>query len=245
MNDRNYVEPVEVEYREPSGDLWDIAKEIPTAKKWHHYFDIYEELFSQYRGKQIKMLEIGVYQGGSLEMWRRYFGDGLTIVGVDVAEDCAQFDNPEQGIHVRIGDQSDHKFMKALVEEFGEFDIILDDGGHMTSQQNASFVCLFKWGLKDGGLYVIEDLHSNFWSRYVDTDRTFIYTLMQVVEIMHAQYYWRNDLSDFDETNEDAYAVTMEYYEAWVRSVQFFDSIAAVRKGLKAAQITPFKGGVK
>lgn len=69
--------------------------------KWLHYFEIYERLFSKYRGKKIKMLEIGVFKGGSLQMWKDYFGKDATIVGVDINPECKSFE--EDGIHVEIG----------------------------------------------------------------------------------------------------------------------------------------------
>src|SRR5688572_18968779 len=63
-------------------------------QKWHHYFDIYHRHFQSFRGKSPVVLEIGVFQGGSLQMWRDYFGPGAKIVGIDIDPRCMQFEEP-------------------------------------------------------------------------------------------------------------------------------------------------------
>ncbi len=52
--------------------------------KWNHYFDIYERHFSRFRGKNLVMLEIGVFGGGSLDMWKAYLGEEAKVIGVDI-----------------------------------------------------------------------------------------------------------------------------------------------------------------
>ena len=78
--------------------------------KWNHYFDIYDHHFNRFRGKEVNVLEFGVYQGGSLEMWKNYFGENSMIIGVDINKDCKKFENKEKNIHVIIGNQSDKNF---------------------------------------------------------------------------------------------------------------------------------------
>ena len=104
--------------------------------KWMHYFPIYERHFAPYRGTAPTFLEIGVSHGGSLDMWRRWFGRGTHVIGIDIDERCAALAG--RGIDVRIGDQADLDFLDAIVDEFGPFDIILDDGGHFPEAQIAS-----------------------------------------------------------------------------------------------------------
>jgi 23S rRNA U2552 (ribose-2'-O)-methylase RlmE/FtsJ len=94
--------------------------------KWAHYFPIYERHLAPLRNRTITVLEIGVSKGGSLQMWQRFFGPIATIVGIDINPECKQHEEP--GIHVRIGDQSDPKFLQSLIDEFGTFDIVIDDG---------------------------------------------------------------------------------------------------------------------
>lgn len=80
--------------------------------KWDHYFDIYEQHFDRFRNKEIVVVEIGVSQGGSLQMWKQYFGDRAYIYGVDIDERCKQFE--EENIQIFIGSQSDRKFLREI-----------------------------------------------------------------------------------------------------------------------------------
>ena len=158
--------------------------------KWVHYLDVYERYFAQYRGKPLRMLEIGVSQGGSLEMWRSYFGPEATIVGIDINPQSATcVDPPNQ---VRIGSQADPQFLKSIIDEMGAPDIILDDGSHVAEHQTASFRALFPL-LKDGGLYVIEDLHTSYWDGCFgggyQRRGTAIELAKQLVDDMHHWYH--------------------------------------------------------
>ncbi|HEX8351009.1 MAG TPA: class I SAM-dependent methyltransferase, partial [Hymenobacter sp.] len=130
------------------------------ADKWLHYLPIYEAHFDRFRETDLRMLEIGVFNGGSLELWRGYFGAKATIFGIDIDQRCAElFDPPNQ---VRIGSQADCKFLRSVVHEMGGVDLVIDDGSHIAEHQRQSFDCLFPL-LNDGGLYVIEDLHTSYW----------------------------------------------------------------------------------
>lgn len=157
--------------------------------KWVHYLGVYERYFARYRGTPVRMLEIGVSQGGSLEMWREYFGPAATIFGVDINPNSAScVDPPNQ---VRIGSQADPAFLEAVVAEMGRPDVILDDGSHISSHQSASFHTLFPL-LKDGGLYVIEDLHTAYWPTYEGGYRragTGIELAKQLVDDIHHWYH--------------------------------------------------------
>ena len=131
--------------------------------KWLHYFPIYERHLRRFRGEPITMLEIGVSQGGSLQMWRHYFGRGSRIVGIDIEPRVAELAEP--GIEVHVGDQSDPAFLDRLVARYGRFDIVLDDGSHLPQHQIASIEHLWQH-VADGGIYIVEDLHTNYWPEY-------------------------------------------------------------------------------
>lgn len=154
------VDPRTEVYGFPSGHVW---AELPGGHKWLHYFSVYDGEFAHLRGTDCRLLEIGVYKGASLQLWKRYFGAASTIVGVDVDAGCAAHADEAQGIHVRIGSQADTAFLQSVVEEFGPFDLVIDDGSHCSSHQIASFNALFGGGLKQGGLYFVEDLECVYW----------------------------------------------------------------------------------
>jgi hypothetical protein len=146
-------------------DLWDYFQNNNGKKitKWKHYFPIYEKHFRPLTEKPIKILEIGILNGGSLEMWRKYFHPDSTIVGIDINPDCKQHE--QEGIHVRIGDQSDTDFLQSLIDEFGEFDLVIDDGSHRVEHVNKTFEFLYP-KIAENGIYFIEDTHAAYWTSH-------------------------------------------------------------------------------
>ena len=84
--------------------------------KWHHYLPVYEKFLSRYKNKPIKFLEIGVSRGGSLSLWRKYFGPDATIYGVDIDPRCKEYDGLDA--QVRIGSQDDDNFMSVLCKKW-------------------------------------------------------------------------------------------------------------------------------
>jgi hypothetical protein len=131
--------------------------------KWIHYFDIYHRHFEAFRGKPLTLVEFGVFHGGSLQMWKHYFGAQARIVGVDINPACASL--TEDQVEIRIGDQGDRSFLRSLRDELGEIDILIDDGAHMMRHQVATFEELFP-AVRDGGVYLVEDLHTGYWPEY-------------------------------------------------------------------------------
>jgi hypothetical protein len=131
--------------------------------KWVHYFPLYSEHFARFRGRPVRMLEIGVYRGGSLDMWRWYLGPEAVLVGVDIDERAKAVAAPDH--IVEIGDQTDPAFLRSLSEKYGPFDIILDDGGHEMRQQIVTAETLFPL-LADGGVLLTEDCHTSYWEAY-------------------------------------------------------------------------------
>lgn len=131
--------------------------------KWKHYFEIYDRHFAHLRDREISILEIGVESGGSLELWRSYFGPRAKIVGADINPKCKAFESPgTSGTSVRIGDQGDTAFLAQLASEFGPFDIIVEDGSHRHDHQIVAFKALFPH-LKPGGFFCCEDLCTSYW----------------------------------------------------------------------------------
>lgn len=188
--------------------------------KWLHYFPIYEQHFDSFRGRAVTMLEIGVSHGGSLQMWRHYLGRRSTIVGFDIEPRVAEL--TEAGIEVLVGDQSDPDFLASLVERYGGFDIVLDDGSHLPEHQIASITHLWPH-LAMGGLYVVEDLHSNYWSAYGagrGHSDSFISWLHGRIDDMHA---FHSEVSGFE-------------VNGWTRTlnaVHVYDSVAVLQKAAR------------
>ena len=130
------------------------------SQRWEHYFRVYERFFAQYRNKDdFRMLEIGVSQGGSLDVWRLYFGPAALIVGVDIDPRCKGYEAGKT--LVRTGSQDDRGFLRDLAREFSAFDVIVDDGGHTMTQQITTFEELYHC-VRPGGIYLVEDVHTSY-----------------------------------------------------------------------------------
>lgn len=136
-------------------DYFDAHREGHGIWKYRHYFSIYERHFRKFVGKEVHVLEIGIYSGGSLEMWREYFGNASVIYGVDLEESCRAYENSYT--RIAIGDQADRSFWAAFRERYPRIDIVIDDGGHRFEQQRVTFEEMFPH-LQPGGVYLCEDL---------------------------------------------------------------------------------------
>ena len=190
--------------------------EGPVVHKWLHYFEIYERYFRPWRGKPVRFLELGVSDGGSLEMWREYLGEQATIFGIDIDERCAAFDG--KAGQVRIGSQTDVGFLNSVVAEMGGLDIVVDDGSHDSVHIRKSLATLFPH-LSQNGIYLVEDLHAAYWTRYSGGYRrpaSFISTAKKIVDDIH---HWYHDRS-----------LTFPELSGKVGAIHFHDSIVVLEK---------------
>jgi hypothetical protein len=127
--------------------------------KFNHYFENYQRHFARFRGQEVHVLEIGIYSGGSLEMWKNFFGPASKIYGVDIDPRCKAYESDPA--HVFIGDQGDRGFWRRFRQAVPALDIVIDDGGHIPEQQIVSLEELLPY-LRSGGVYLCEDLHGPF-----------------------------------------------------------------------------------
>jgi hypothetical protein len=239
--DPEYERPVQWPRRrtnEPSQEvasdvLYELWATIPGGHKWTHYFSIYQSIFGPRRTEPLRVLEIGVLRGASLKLWRKYFKHPETlIVGIDISPDCSQFDAPADGIRVRIGSQTDAVFLKQVVEEFGPFDLIIDDGSHFSSHIIASFNHLYSTGLKDSGIYFVEDLHANYWHPWRDSKKSFLDVCKELLEHMHAHYRSASPGAFLVDKASHQPSATLEVplITTMIKEIRFFDSIVAIYK---------------
>ncbi|MFC1828910.1 class I SAM-dependent methyltransferase [Thermodesulfobacteriota bacterium] len=135
----------------------------PMIGKWKHYFEIYDRHLSRYIDKEVNVLEIGVDHGGSLNMWRDYFGKHANIYGVDINPKCKELEGDR--IKVFIGNQEDTEFLGHIIMQIPKLDILIDDGGHMMKQQITTFELLFNH-IDNNGIYICEDLHTSYWNKF-------------------------------------------------------------------------------
>jgi SAM-dependent methyltransferase len=139
----------------PLEAYFDAHASGPGIWKWRHYFDVYHRHFSKFVGKEVHILEIGIFSGGSLGMWKEYFGPKCRVYGVDVSEACKAYE--DDTVKVFIGDQADRSFWKRFKKEVPVIDIVIDDGGHKPHQQIATLEEMLPH-LRGGGVYLCEDV---------------------------------------------------------------------------------------
>lgn len=202
-----------------------------ATDKWHHYFDVYERYFAPFRGKDVRMLEIGVQRGGSLDIWKSYFGPGSQIVGLDIDPQCARL--ASDNVRIYIGDQADRELLRRIKDECGPFDIVLDDGGHTMNQMITTFEELYA-SVRCPGVYMVEDTHTCFWGgQFADrpNGETFIGRAAGLISRLHE---WTGRPANFRRlgvppTEREGETAVSSFCRT-THSVAFYDSIVVFER---------------
>ena len=205
-----------------------------VSDKWSLYLTEYERLFDVYRDKPVHLLEIGIQNGGSLEIWSKYFSNASALIGCDINSDCALLSFDDSSIEVVIGDANAPDVCERVFQRSSYFDIIIDDGSHLSSDIIKSFALYFP-RLVEGGLYIAEDLHCSYWSQFEGglfdpySSISFFKLLADVINHAHWGTPWarvdilRATLTKYGcEVDLDALSQ--------VHSVEFINSMCVVRK---------------
>lgn len=169
-------------------ELFETHKGLPVHKFPHH-IEIYDRLFAELDMPDPTLLEIGVAHGGSMALWRDYFGPAATIIGVDVQDRTAI----QQQVDAKIftGDQADPTFWQLISSQIRPLHIVIDDGSHRSADQLATFNELFPI-LEDGGLYIIEDIHTSYRPDYgggLGLKGSVVETLKDLIDVIHNTEY--------------------------------------------------------
>ncbi|MFN4191576.1 MAG: class I SAM-dependent methyltransferase [Tabrizicola sp.] len=194
--------------------------------KMEHYLEIYDELLSDWQGRDVSFLEIGVYKGGSLPMWQGFLGAGSRLVFLDIDPACRDLALP--GTMVEIGDQADPVFLERIARDHGPFDLIVDDGGHKMHQQIASFRHLWP-RLRDRGLYIVEDVHTSYWPGFGGGFRnpaSFIEFTKDLIDRMHSWY-------TEDDTGFPLHPLARE-----IGAIRYYDSLVVIEKRLREPPVS-------
>lgn len=183
-----------------------------VVDKWPHYFRVYERHLRDLRGSSARVLEIGVYRGGGLALLRGYLGSEARLVGVDidpVAVEVARGRYP-----VELGDQCDPGFLRQVVDQYGPFDVVIDDGGHTMDQQISSAEVLIPL-MADGGVYIVEDTHTSYWPEFgggKSKPSTFLEWTKSRIDDINA-YHWSRETPPTEFTDHIA---GMHVYDSMV-----------------------------
>lgn len=180
------------------------------SMKHSTYFEVYDYLFNNYRGLPITFVEVGVLGGGSLLMWRDFFGPQARIIGVDLNPEAKELE--DDGFEIFIGSQSDSEFWKTFTDAVGPVDILLDDGGHTYEQQIVTTEMMLQ-NIRDGGLLVVEDTHTSYQDGFGARRHSFINYVKRLMDLINFRH-WSLKSSRKD-------------HRVW--SIEIFDSIVAFR----------------
>ncbi|MBU3558525.1 hypothetical protein [Polynucleobacter sp. Nonnen-W13] len=189
-----------------------------VVHRWRHYFDIYHRHFSRFRGESITMIEIGIFNGGSLRMWKDYFGPKATIVGVDINPGCKKYE--ETGIEIVIGDQADPKFLQELSNRYPNFSVVIDDGGHRMEQQITTLEELYL-PMQNDGVYLCEDTHTSYMPSFGgghQKKNTFIEYSKKLIDQLNAFHI------------EESEYLAQNYFTQATDSIHFYDSVVVIEK---------------
>lgn len=204
-----------------------------AADKWEGYLHTYDLELPSLRGRTRRLLEIGVQNGGSLEVFAEYFADADRVVGLDICEDCRRLSFADPRISVEIGDASDAATTASLLQKYGVFDLILDDGSHRSSDITSTFFSMLEL-LAPGGVYIVEDLCCVYWQEFEGGLRNPAspMRLFKLLADVINHEHWRTDFSVEAYLAEQGYgglsAVAVERIRQ-IRSLSFHNSICVIR----------------
>lgn len=206
------------------------------SDKWTIYLDEWDRLFEIYHDDQINLLEIGIQNGGSLEVWAKYFSKAKRIIGCDIDEKCRELKFNDSRISVVVGDANTDECTIEILERSPTFDIIIDDGSHRSSDIICSFDRYFPH-LMDGGLYIVEDLHTSYWKDYEgglydpNSSMSFFKRLADVINHEH----WRNNESRKSYLAEYINNLGIKIEETdleRIHSIEIVNSMCVIKKDL-------------
>jgi hypothetical protein len=175
------------------------------------YFHVYDQLLAEFYGRDITFIEIGVLNGGSLFMWRNLFGKNSRIIGIDLNPTAKKWE--KDGFEIHIGDQADPNFWRMTLSTIGTFDVLLDDGGHLYSQQITTLTSVLD-SANENAIIIVEDTCTSYMDGFGQKKWSFIEFCFQVV----------------NRINQRASAIANpSLTENRIFSIQFFESIVAFR----------------
>jgi len=204
------------------------------SDKWELYVKAWDDLFASKRCAPLNILEIGIQNGGSLEIWAKYFSNAINVVGVDINPRCNElvFDDPR--IHFVLGDANDDKTINRITKLSKRFEIIIDDGSHISDDIIKTFFRYFSL-LEDDGIFIIEDLHASYWEAFDGglfhrtSSMSFFKKLVDILNFEH----WKTPLSiknyliEFQEYFNNNFSETLF---SKIYSIEFLNSMVIIRK---------------
>ena len=212
-----------------------------VSDKWSMYLDEYNRLFDTYRDQPVRLLEIGIQNGGSLEILSKFFSNAEKLVGCDNNPVCAQLKYEDPKISIVVADANTDEAEQRILEISSRFDFIIDDGSHYSGDIVRSFARYFSH-LSNGGIYIAEDLHCSYWKEFEggifqpDSSIAFFKRLADIINHEH----WGVDITRcelMDSFNSKFSATMTEISLASIHSIEFINSMCVIRKAQPDANV--------
>jgi len=213
------------------------------SDKWSSYLSVYDSCFAEYKDRPLNLLEVGVQNGGSLEVWSKYFTKAQKIIGCDINPDCVKLVYDDKRISVVVGDANAKDIFERIKGLSGSFDIIIDDGSHDSRDIIKTFLLYFPL-LAPGGIFVVEDTHTLYWKSHHGgmNKRTAMQFFKLLVDQMNYEH-WRKRYSlkalfrgfySFFPGGFLGRKMPAFLTEGWFESIEFRNSLILVRKSAEA-----------
>lgn len=225
LSNKTRVKSLRTLYEEHQGKVSD---------KWELYLDVYERILAPWRERPVTLVEIGVQNGGSLEIWSKYFVNGVTFVGCDIDPRCASLVYEDARVSVVVAGINTEAASQAILARAPSWDIFIDDGSHTSADIIHAFCNYFRF-LKPGGIYIVEDLHCSYWPQYgggivcASSSMNFFKLLCDTLNHEH----WKNNIeletlmtTFFPRPNRPGHSLFSEIF-----SITFVNSMCIIEKG--------------
>ncbi len=198
--------------------LKEIGLKYPTNKNDYGFLDIYEKYFKNLREKKLNILEIGVDKGDSLRLWKEYFFNS-NICGIDIDKK----DFIIEDVKIYQGNQNDKMLLDKIAQKHGKFDIIIDDGSHVSKHIINSFNYLFDH-LSKNGIYIVEDLQTSYIPRYGGSR-------VNLIKKNSSMNFFKSLSDSVNYENFDRPFFKKNRFDGLIESVHFYQNIVFIFKG--------------
>ena len=190
--------------------------------KWSHYPEIYDRHFNEWRDKPINILEIGILDGGSLQIWEKYFPKA-NIFAIDIDPECKQYETDR--IKIFKGDQADKNFLRNVKAKVPRIDILIDDGSHRAKDPKTTFDEMY-YHVRKPGVYLIEDIELNYWpSKDKDKYDNFMTYMKNKIDEMNVRRTMSRKISE-----SYPFKDTEVRFNNSTNSISFYENVVVLEK---------------
>ena len=208
------------------------------SDKWTSYLVVYDELLKSYKDKPVKILEFGIQNGGSLDIYASYFSNAQLIVGNDINPDCLKIRHDDRRIKTIVGNCTEEITIQAIKQLSPSYDIIIDDASHVSEDIIKTFMRFFPL-LNDNGIYIIEDLCCSYWEDFdggLFHEKSSMAFFKALVDVMNHEHWGvESSISDFISTKFGFVGEIQSNSLQGIAKIQFHNSMCIISKNIASS----------